>query len=80
MASSSNHYGDVANWVEKVIDSCKTPKHEIAARKLIQLFEDRIQIEAPDLYLHYSRRLRNKLGDKTYFRIETQLKENGKAN
>lgn len=24
MAASSKHYGDIAKWIEKVIDSCKT--------------------------------------------------------
>ena len=39
MAAISKHYGDVANWIEKVIDSCEHPLQESAARKLIRLFE-----------------------------------------
>ena len=39
MASTSNHYGDVANWIEKVIDSCETPLQEISERKLVRLYE-----------------------------------------
>jgi hypothetical protein len=39
MAATSNHYGDVANWIEKVIDSCETPSQEAAARRLVRQFE-----------------------------------------
>jgi hypothetical protein len=39
MAATSNHYGDVTNWIEKVIDSCETPSQEAAARRLVRQFE-----------------------------------------
>ena len=80
MAASSNHYADVANWVERVIDSCETPMQENTARKLVDLFEDRIAREVPDLYLHYAKRLHIRLEDKTYNRIEKRLKEDGNTN
>lgn len=80
MAASSNHYADVGNWVERVIDSCETPMQERTARKLFRLFEKRIEKEAPDLYLHYSRRLSDKINEIMYNRIEKRLKENGNAN
>lgn len=64
MGAISNHNGDVANWIEKVIDSCETPLQEVSARKLIQLFELRLiqnnQIHS-DLFAAFSRQLRNRL-------------------
>jgi hypothetical protein len=69
MASTSNHYGDVANWIEKVIISCETPLQEIAARKLIRLFEKRIDVEAPELSFIYSRKLNDKLNTIKYTRL-----------
>jgi hypothetical protein len=39
MAATSNHYGDVTNWIEKVIDSCETSSQEVAARRLVRQFE-----------------------------------------
>lgn len=40
MAASSNHYGDVFNWVLKVIDSCDQYPQIFAAHRLVQLFCD----------------------------------------
>lgn len=76
MGSISNHYGDVANWVEKVINSCETPQHEIVARKLVRLFEKRIDKEAPELYMYYTRHLNDCLEHKFYSRLESKLKDN----
>jgi hypothetical protein len=70
MGSISNHYGDVANWVENVIDSCETPQQEIAARKLIRLFEKRIEVEVPELCWYYTQILNDKLDNKFYNRIK----------
>jgi hypothetical protein len=80
MAALSNHYADVANWVERVIDSCETPMQENTARRLVDLFEDRIAREAPDLYLYYAKRLHIRLDDKTYGRIETNIKTKSTSN
>ena len=33
------HYGDVVRWIERVIDSCETPKQVKSAERLIRLFE-----------------------------------------
>ena len=38
MAGTSKHPGDVAIWIEKVIDSCTTSDHEASARKLVWTF------------------------------------------
>jgi hypothetical protein len=37
--TSNPHYGDVARWIERVIDSCETPKQVKSAERLIRLFE-----------------------------------------
>jgi hypothetical protein len=66
MGSISNHYGDVANWVEKVINSCETPQHEIVARKLVQLFEKRLLEEESELYVYYVRHLNAMLSEKRF--------------
>lgn len=76
MASTSNHYGDVANWIEKVIDSCETPMQENSARKLVQLFEKRYSYLVYPVYRDLCRRLQNKLEDKVYSRIENKLQQN----
>jgi sulfur relay (sulfurtransferase) DsrC/TusE family protein len=39
MGAISNHYGDVQNWVEKVIDSCETYNQARSARMLVLNFE-----------------------------------------
>ncbi len=38
--STNPHYEDVVRWIEKVIDSCETPKQTKSAERLIRLFED----------------------------------------
>ena len=75
MAAISKHYGDVANWIEKVIDSCEHPLQESAARKLIRLFEKNYaaELEMP-VYLEISRRLNHRLDDKTFGRLEKNIK------
>ena len=42
MGAISNHYGDVQNWVEKVIDSCETYDQARSARRLIWNFENQM--------------------------------------
>lgn len=39
MAANSKHYGDVAIWLEKVLDSCITVEQVDTTRKLIVRFE-----------------------------------------
>ena len=39
MENRSKHYGDVAKWVESVIDSCVTIEQAWSARKLVRNFE-----------------------------------------
>jgi hypothetical protein len=70
MAATSNHYGDVANWIEKVIDSCETPSQEAAARRLVRQFE--IQYRNIDDKFNWalSGKLRAALDNKFYSRMD----------
>jgi hypothetical protein len=76
MASTSKHYGDVAIWIEKVIDSCETPLQEISARKLVRLYEKQYSYLEYPVYRDLCRRLQHKLDNKFYSRIENQLENN----
>lgn len=82
MAAESKHYGDVANWIEKVIDSCVHPVQEIVARKLVSNFEKqllRLNIDR-DVYFELSRRLQHRLDDIVYTRLEKRLEGYGKED
>lgn len=76
MAATSNHTGDVALWLEKVIESCETHQQEDSARRLVSLFKDRLLRENSEFFWHYSRKLRNKLDEK-FYEILTHKLENG---
>jgi hypothetical protein len=39
MAAASKHYGDVNTWIEKIIDSCDSPKQKQTIQNLINQFE-----------------------------------------
>jgi len=39
MAAVSKHYGDVNVWIEKIINSCDSPKQEQTIQNLINQFE-----------------------------------------
>ena len=57
MEKRSKHYGDVAKWLEKVIDSCETYQQSMTAYKLIQNFKNQLQTKYPDKYwndYHYT--------------------------
>ena len=73
MASSSRHYGDIVNWIEKVIESCETPQQEVAARKLVRQFETLYHDIDQQLGYVLSRGLRNKLDEKFYTRIHKNI-------
>jgi hypothetical protein len=70
MAANSNHYGDVVNWIEKVIDSCETSLQEITARKLVRLYEEQYSYLDYPVYRELCRRLRDKLDNKFYSRMD----------
>lgn len=50
MEKRSTHYGDVAKWIEKVINSCETWGQTLTARKLINNFRDQLMRDTPDKY------------------------------
>jgi hypothetical protein len=50
MEKRSNHYGDVAKWIEKVIDSCETYQQTFTVTKLIRNFRNQLQEKSPDKY------------------------------
>ena len=39
MAAASKHYGDVNAWIEKIIDSCDSPRQQSTIGKLITQFK-----------------------------------------
>jgi hypothetical protein len=51
MAATSNHYGDVAKWIEKVIDSCKTTDQLTGAFALINNFGTMFPAHYSSLFL-----------------------------
>lgn len=73
MAASSKHYGDVTNWIEKVIESCNTPLQEITARKLVRQFEIQYRDIDRELNWDLSRKLRAAIDTKLYSRMEKEI-------
>ena len=45
MEQRSVHYGDVAKWIEKVIDSCQTWEQTKTASKLVDNFDNQLRKE-----------------------------------
>lgn len=50
MDKRSTHYGDVAKWIKKVIDSCETYQQTFTARQLVTNFEKQLMRTTPDKY------------------------------
>jgi hypothetical protein len=50
MENRSTHYGDVAKWIEKVIDSCETYQQTFVASRLIRNFRKQLMKNTPDKY------------------------------
>jgi len=50
MEKRSTHYGDVAKWIEKVIDSCETYQQTHAANQLVRNFRNQLMRTKPDKY------------------------------
>lgn len=69
MTERSKNYGDVAIWVEKVIDSCNSYKQEIVARKLIRNFEQKYSYLDNKVFVELTRKLWDKLESKTYVKL-----------
>jgi hypothetical protein len=52
MENRSAHYGDVAKWIEKVIDSCETIEQTFVANNLVRNFRKQLIKNTPDEYWH----------------------------
>jgi hypothetical protein len=50
MENRSTHYGDVSNWIEKIIDSCETIEQTFTAKRLIRNFRKQLMKNTPDKY------------------------------
>ena len=50
MDKRSTHYGDVAKWIEKVIDSCETYQQTFTTKQLVRNFEKQLMRTTPDKY------------------------------
>jgi hypothetical protein len=50
MEKRSTHYGDIAKWIEKVINSCDSYKQIYAAGQLVRNFEKQLIGKHPDKY------------------------------
>jgi hypothetical protein len=50
MENRSTHYGDVAKWIEKVIDSCETYQQTFTAKQLVTNFAKQLRTKSPDKY------------------------------
>ena len=75
MGAISNHYGDVQNWVEKVIDSCETHGQARSARMLVWNFEKQMTENKVDSSIRHSigNYLRRLVSNKMNDLIEKQL-------
>lgn len=41
----SNHYGDIQKWIEKIIDSCQNIEQLNVAKRLVNVFGDKLNRE-----------------------------------
>lgn len=72
MEKRSRHYGDIANWIERVIDSCKTREQVFNCQKLIHNFENTTDLKKLDFVMRFrvtaplNIKFRNKLRELMY--------------
>jgi hypothetical protein len=76
MSANSNHNGDIATWVKKVIDSCETPQQINSARRLLSLYRYKLDREKVELYarLDHIKPLQNAIDEKHWEFLETLTK------
>jgi hypothetical protein len=78
MAAVSNHYGDVNTWIEKIIDSCDSPKQEPTIYKLIIQFR-KMLVEDKSIKFDFRSniiwQLERKLDNKIYELYDKKIKE-----
>lgn len=77
MAATSRHYGDIAVWINKVIDSCNHPLQEITARKLVRNFESQLERSGMEFWERQSliRPMYFRIEEKRWDRTENRLKK-----
>jgi hypothetical protein len=77
MAATSRHYGDIAVWINKVIDSCDHPLQEITARKLVRNFEKHLERSGMEFWERQSliRPMQFRIEEKRWDRTENRLKK-----
>ena len=81
--TTNPHYGDVVRWIERVIDSCETPKQTKSAERLIRLFENQYHGELTFSEMHSSsrglfRRSTEKWGDLIEKKLDKKKKDKKK--
>ena len=71
MGATSNHYGDITAWIEKVIDSCTSPLHEEAVVNLIRLYVRKLKFDGKPKQLVWviEKHLFNRLAGLDYRKI-----------
>jgi hypothetical protein len=69
MAAKGKNWFDVLKWVEKVIESCKTPLQGIAAKKLVKLYLAKYEKEVVSMDLTIYYQLMEKLDNIKYEKI-----------
>lgn len=67
MAATSKHYGDIAIWVEKVINSSETYQQCISAKRLMYIFESMLD---KDDKIDYSHKQYLLIGAKAAYQIK----------
>jgi len=77
MAATSRHYGDIAVWINKIIDSCNHPLQEITARKLVRNFEKRLEYSGMDIWERQNliKPMLYRIEEKRWDRTENRLKK-----
>jgi hypothetical protein len=81
MAAVSKHYGDVNVWIEKIIDSCDSPKQQQTIQNLINQFKkilDKDNTLEFDFRSNIIWQLERKLDNKIWELIDKKIKEQEK--
>jgi hypothetical protein len=72
MAAESNTPVDIEIWIEKIIRSCETLRHRINAKRLLDLYIDRLKEEGMPYYQYTH--IRDKFEDMTW-QVEEDIKD-----
>jgi hypothetical protein len=76
MEKRSKHYGDVSNWIEKVIKSCITEEHIQSTRNLLNNFESQyVNLDHHLIHHMVGNPLRRKLDQKHYEILDEKISQ-----